>query len=122
MAKGGTTDTQFLPQREIPQFDGNLSKWKEYQKDGIIIIAKLTLEKKEGEACRMLSAGLTSDAWDEVEDHSAEDLIKAEAAKILIVRLRKRFKVDDRTELADDYEHCHKIKRFKGEPLFAYIS
>ena len=103
MAKA-TSDQAVLPERGVLQFDGALSKWREYEKRALMFIAKLTLEKKEGEAALMLSAGLTGEAWDEVEDLSAENLIKDGAATALITRLRRRFKMDTRTELADDFE------------------
>eukprot|EP00959_Pyramimonas_sp_CCMP1952_P271963 5686441-Pyramimonas_sp.AAC.1 len=48
-----------LSERGVPQFDGTPSKWTGYEERGIIFIAKLTLEKREGEAAPMLSAGLT---------------------------------------------------------------
>eukprot|EP00959_Pyramimonas_sp_CCMP1952_P102578 2145728-Pyramimonas_sp.AAC.1 len=67
-----------------------------------MFIAKLTLEK-EGEVALMLSAGLAGDAWDEVEDLTAGDLIKPGAATALLTRLRKRLNMDTRTELADDF-------------------
>eukprot|EP00959_Pyramimonas_sp_CCMP1952_P353586 7408120-Pyramimonas_sp.AAC.1 len=88
----------------------------------MMFIAKLTL-KKEGEAALMLSAGLTGEAWDEVEDLSAGELIKPNAAKQLMARLRNRFKVDDRAELADDFEeYFFKLTRYKGKTLFTYFS
>eukprot|EP00959_Pyramimonas_sp_CCMP1952_P137770 2883939-Pyramimonas_sp.AAC.1 len=63
MAKAGgrgTDDQQaILPERGVPQFDGTLSRWKDYEKRVTMFIANLTLEKKEGEAALMLSAGLT---------------------------------------------------------------
>ena len=103
MAKATSDQAAVLPEGGVPQFDGALSKWKEYEKRAMMFIAKLTLEKKEGEAALMLSAGLTGDAWDEVEDLAAEDLIKPGAATALITRLRRRFKVNIRKELAGDF-------------------
>eukprot|EP00959_Pyramimonas_sp_CCMP1952_P111143 2324928-Pyramimonas_sp.AAC.1 len=90
-----------LPERGVPQFDGALSKWREIGKRAMIFIAKLTLEKKEGEAALMLSAGLTGEARGEVEDFSADELIEPNAAKQLMARLWSRFKMGDRPELAD---------------------
>eukprot|EP00959_Pyramimonas_sp_CCMP1952_P187431 3919162-Pyramimonas_sp.AAC.1 len=88
-----------------------------------MFIAKLTLEKKEGEAALMLSAGLTGEAWDEVEDLTAADLIKPGAATALLARLRKRFNMDTRTELADDLkEYFYKLRRNRAETLLSYIS
>eukprot|EP00959_Pyramimonas_sp_CCMP1952_P040560 848240-Pyramimonas_sp.AAC.1 len=127
MAKAGgraADDQQAIYQkREVPQFDGTLSRWKEYEKRATMFMAKLTLEKKEGEAALMLSAGMTGEAWDEVEDFTADDLIKPGAATALLTRLRKRFQMDARTELADDFEeYFYKLRHNRGETLFGYIS
>eukprot|EP00959_Pyramimonas_sp_CCMP1952_P216935 4536831-Pyramimonas_sp.AAC.1 len=82
----------------------------------MIFIAKLTLEKKEGESALMLSAGLIGEAWGEVEDPSADELIEPFAAKRLMARLRNRFQMGDGTEFADDLEeYFFKLKRCKGE-------
>ena len=110
-----STERDIFPERGVPTFDGALSRWKEYEKRALIFIAKLKLENKENEAALMLTSGLTGDAWDEVEDLSTDDIAKPDAAKNLVSRLRARFKMDDRTELADDFEeYFYKLKRHKG--------
>ena len=75
MAKGSTADQHIRPNRGVPQIDGTLSKWKEYETRALIFIARLHLEKKEGEAALTLSAGLTGDA---------EGLVKPNASRALI--------------------------------------
>ena len=52
----------------------------------------------------MLSAGLAGEAWGEVEHFAADELMKGDAAKVLISSLRRRFDIDDWAELADDFD------------------
>eukprot|EP00959_Pyramimonas_sp_CCMP1952_P050289 1051056-Pyramimonas_sp.AAC.1 len=66
MAKGSNY-TSFdgvagLRERGVPFFDGQSSKWKEYEKSANMLLAKLTLEKKELEAALLPATDLAGEA------------------------------------------------------------
>ncbi len=121
---GASLSQVLTAERGVPQFDGALAKWKEYEKRALIFIARMTIEKKSSEAAFMLASGLTGAAWDFTEDQlDVTALTEEGAAAKLIQALKARFKMDDRAELADDFEaYFYKLKRVKGETLFDFIS
>ena len=111
-------------ERGVPQFDGTLSKWREHEKRAVIFIARMTVEKKANEAALMLASGLSGAAWDYMEDQlDITELTSDNAAQKFLASLKARFKMDDRAELADDFEsYFYKLKRLKGDTLFDFIA
>ena len=117
------SDAHQQAERGIPCYDGQPTKWREYEKRAMMFIAKLKLQEKEQEAGLLLATGLSGDVWTEDDAVDIAELSAKDSGTKLMKVLRARFVKKLRTELSAESEAFFvSFRRERQEKLHAYVS
>ena len=107
----------------VPRFDNVISNYKEWRKRVALYSRKMQIQGRSKETALNILSSLEGISWTQCEDIDLKDLEQENGIDILLRRLDKQWKYDEKVETPGIFDaFFFKLQRRQGQSLLEYVT